>query len=247
MIGVGRRKFSEADREAAQARDAALATKAEDALADPNLGGRIAGLLTTPRLLTYSVRNQALLLVQAEEREMPLSHVKTFRQWLVVGRQVRRGEQALRIVKPVSRGNTGEDGGDGEGGGRPMFRTDSVFDISQTDPIEDWDGDVEDEPSKEELDPARALFESLSKQAERAGYLVAVWPEEQRDEPVRVGHDGHTIDVYGEHTAETLGRLAGAVADVITHHRAKAPAEPPDAKPSGRGRAADRELVITVQ
>src|SRR5690606_187021 len=82
--------------------------------------------------------------------------VETFRGWHARGRQVRKGSVGLRISVPISpRKTDGEQGDDGacvvpptddksergETGEktekkRPMFRTISVFDISQTDPLE---------------------------------------------------------------------------------------------------------------
>lgn len=261
MIGMGRRRhYSEADREAAQARDAAIAEKAEDALADPNLGARIAGLLETPALLRYSVRNQALLMAQASERGTLLTHVETFSGWHMRGRRVRDDEakQGYRMVKPITR--RGSDSGNGEGGEgkkpRPLFRTKLYFDISQTEPIEDWDGETEKEPTTADLEPAVVLFDSLTKQAERLGYQVTRirlgGPSGQHAQGVHVDEEFHDIHVYGEHKPETLGQLAGVVAE-LTAHRPKAPRADRPADGSGESRPAkgrtvreDDELVISV-
>ena len=253
MIGVARRRYSEADRQAAKDRDAALATEAEEALADPDFGAQVIELLTTPRLLSYSVRNQALLLVQARKRGTTLSHLKPFEGWLKVGRCVRGGETCLRLVE--HRSGRGEDGGGEDGESRKSFRWVRRFDFSQTEPLEGFDGEVEEEPTEEDLTPGAALFESLSKQADRLGYLLVAWPDEPHAvEAVYVDHEAREIRVFGDHTPETLALLVGAVAH-LTLARPKSettaegrersrPAREQPERPSRR--AESEELVITV-
>lgn len=248
-----RRPASAARVAAAKARDEELAGKAAAVLADPQFGARVAALVdTAPRLTHYSLRNLGLLLGQAADRGMVLTEVDSYEGWQDRGRQVRTGEKGLKITRGGGRASGGGNGsGDGRDGGRPQFRTVSRFDISQTDPVEDLDGEA-DEPTAAELAPAVVLFDSLSEQAERAGYLTAVWPDERREEPVRVDDDSHVIDVYGEHTPETLGLLASMVADIILTRPKpeKPPGGPRRTRPArerpGTGRGAADELVITV-
>ena len=109
----------------------------------------------SPRILGYSLRNQILLLEQAEERGIELRDVDTYRGWRRRGRGVRRGETGLRIIRPVGaigdeaegnredEGNAGADTRDGEEQGAPRvhYRMMVVFDVSQTDGVEGEDGD----------------------------------------------------------------------------------------------------------
>jgi len=248
---------SKARREAARKRDAEIAAKAAEALADPQIGERIAALVdtATPRFLRYSVRNQALLLRQAEERGMTITDVDTFKGWLRRGRIVRRGEKGLRIVRPVGR-TVAEDGQDvedveestdvtAEQEDKVFFRTAVRFDISQTDPIEGAEvdqaqADTAEDTAEDTADPAAALFTSLREQAERAGYLVTVpADDEPHTEAVSIDRDARTIFVY-EEGREALARFAGIVAEILgERHRARQ-----------EGKAADRGAedveVITV-
>ncbi|MEV5710145.1 ArdC-like ssDNA-binding domain-containing protein [Actinoallomurus sp. NPDC052274] len=209
-----KRRVSQARREAAQARDAEFIAQAEAALADPAIGDRIVALLASPRLLGYSLRNQAWLLRQAEERGMRLTELHTYRGWQARGRQVREGEKNLKMVRRYTSGGASSEGGGGGEGGGIYFRAKSYFDISQTEPIEGFEGNVEPDP---DADPAMTLLDSLKKQAERAGYSVTCWPpEEPHTEPVSVDHEHQELHVYGDHTVETLARLAAAVAAILT-------------------------------
>src|SRR3954469_17819606 len=60
----------------------------------------------------YSWGNVLLLLSQRDD----LTHVAGYRTWQTLGRQVRRGEQGLRILVPMSRKITAEPSAD-EGSG----------------------------------------------------------------------------------------------------------------------------------
>jgi hypothetical protein len=74
----------------------------------------------------YSPRNAHLIAMQRPEA----TDVRGYREWLAHGRQVRKGEQGIQILAPVTK--KGEDG-DGELIG---VRIAYVFDVSQTDPVE---------------------------------------------------------------------------------------------------------------
>jgi len=50
----------------------------------------------------YSLNNIAWLVSQAEQRNMPLSQVRGYRAWESLGRQVRKGEKALRVLAPIT-------------------------------------------------------------------------------------------------------------------------------------------------
>lgn len=187
---------SKARREAARVRDAELSATAIAMLESSHIGERIAYLITTPRLLTYSLRNQALLLGQADERGMTVTDVDTYRGWQRRGRQVRPGEHGLKIVRPVRPSQSTADHTDGNSSqAEPdtdiKFRTITVFDRSQTDELEDPHLDEHNSPEScngsaghadAETDkepgamPEAVLLESLREQAERAGYLSVILP-----------------------------------------------------------------------
>jgi hypothetical protein len=88
------------------------------------------GLISNVEGHTLSLRNTYLLLGQRPT----VSLVGGFRQWLAKGRCVRKGERALLIAIPC----TVKADADSEGAeeSRTYFKTASVFDVSQTDPIE---------------------------------------------------------------------------------------------------------------
>lgn len=98
------------------------------------------------RFHRYPFRNVMLLWAQAEDREMQLSQVAGYRSWQSVGRQVRKGEKALRVLAPVRRRLSAEEAAERAAHGEPAydaegrpvrvvrgFRLESVFDIFQTD------------------------------------------------------------------------------------------------------------------
>lgn len=50
----------------------------------------------------YSIGNQMLAWSQMTAREIPLGPVATYKDWLALGRQVRKGEKAIELVMPVT-------------------------------------------------------------------------------------------------------------------------------------------------
>jgi hypothetical protein len=95
------------------------------------------------RFHDYSARNCLLILAQRPGA----SRVAGYRRWQELGRQVRRGEEGIRILAPVSR--VVEDEGTGEKVRALVgFKVASVFDVSQT------DGEpLPEAPRPEDLDP----------------------------------------------------------------------------------------------
>jgi hypothetical protein len=158
--GRGRRprRYSEQQRAARAAADAQLFNQSTADLADPELiEQRIRAALSgmSPRILSYSLRNQMLLLGQAKERGMSLRDVDTFQGWRQRGRQVRRGEQGLRLVRPVGLDNHEDTDAEPDHdepkrstdtehdeAPRVRFRFMAVFDISQTDEVTDEDAET---------------------------------------------------------------------------------------------------------
>lgn len=79
---------------------------------------------------TYSPQNVSAILTQRPDA----TAIASYRQWLDLGRQVRKGERGIRILAPVLTSDTPSD----NGAVKPRrYREVSVFDISQTDPISD--------------------------------------------------------------------------------------------------------------
>lgn len=83
---------------------------------------------------SYSINNTLLIM-----RQLPsASQVTGYRKWQAVGRQVRKGEKALRIFGYSSKKITVEDQATGEDVEKRIttYPILPVFDLSQTDPIE---------------------------------------------------------------------------------------------------------------
>ena len=81
-------------------------------------------LTTAARFHQYSYRNAMLIWMQDPSATL----VAGYRKWQQMGRQVRKGEKAIRILAPMRRTKTQEE----DETSVPYFRAISVFDISQT-------------------------------------------------------------------------------------------------------------------
>jgi hypothetical protein len=176
----GRRVYSEEEKEAFRAADTALKKAADALLADPvavtdMVTSMLAGI-NSARVLRFSLRNQAILLKQAEERGMVLLDVRSAQDWAMVGRSMRPGEVGFRVVRPI--GSEVDDTGetdttskaeqpkpDGEPPKeRALFRMTQrkFFDLSQTEGAElVVRGDQEE-----------TLWQNLAAQLARRGFRV---------------------------------------------------------------------------
>jgi hypothetical protein len=76
---------------------------------------------------SYSIKNKMLIFMQCPEAK----EIKGYRAWKAEGRQVQKGEHGIRIFAPLTRKDKEND--DEVFG----FRLVSVFDISQTKPMEE--------------------------------------------------------------------------------------------------------------
>lgn len=216
-------KASAARVAAAQERDAELQEMTEQALNDPAIGTKVTALLTTaaPRFMSYSLRNIALLMSQAAKRGMTLTDVDSYEGWLERGRQVRRGEKALYINRPITRARRDDkdqaaEDDDEKKARRPKFRAVRRFDLSQTDPIEDFEPADDTEGEDGGATPAQALMESLTKDAARIGYEIVIWPEQEYGAPISVDDEAGLIHVHeGDDEAAILARLTSIVAALI--------------------------------
>jgi antirestriction protein ArdC len=62
----------------------------------------------------YSLGNQILALIQADQRRIPLGPIASFNRWKELGRHVKRGEKAIELCMPVTyRRTIKEQGADG--------------------------------------------------------------------------------------------------------------------------------------
>lgn len=107
----------------------------------------------------YSLTNQALAIVQMQERGLPLGPISTFNGWRKLGRQVRKGEKALFLWMPITVTDVIRHP-DGTEEHRPkkifMFRP-RWFTLAQTEPIEGAEAQVSAPPAPEAWDKAKAL------------------------------------------------------------------------------------------
>ncbi len=135
-----RGKPTEEEKAQRRAEDQELRQAAIDALEDEefveDMGRRLAKMPPECRLRTYSARNQALVLTQADAMGVRVTgHLNTFRGWLDEGRVVRKGETAIRITAAMGdEPETTEDQQATEDGKEPRkrFRMTTRFDFSQT-------------------------------------------------------------------------------------------------------------------
>jgi hypothetical protein len=122
---------------------------------------------------SYSAGNCMLLAAQAHARGIALTHVAGFRTWLKLGRAVRKGEAALRILAPVTVKERDQLTGE-QTDRRVFFKTAFVFDVSQTDILPGAEP-VALEPPHEPLtgDSHAHLLTPLRRFAESLGYFVS--------------------------------------------------------------------------
>ncbi len=122
---------------------------------------------------SYSAGNCMLLAFQCHERGIVPQRVAGFRTWLKLGRCVRRGEVALRILAPVTVKQRNEQGEETDER-RVFFRTAFVFDVSQTQILDGADP-VSLEAPREPLtgDSHAHLLAPLEAFCESLGYSVS--------------------------------------------------------------------------
>lgn len=214
-----RKGYCPQQQEARDQADRALRKQAGALLADPDaVAAMVAQLVTvsrSPKVLRYSLRNQALLISQAEQRGMNLTDVDSFAGWKNRGRCVRKGEHGLRLVAPKGT-DTSEDtkqeevisANENESSEelRMRFRMMTVFDVSQTDGIDDAEivGQAAEVPN-----PATVLRDALTDQLQRRGYTIVV--AETASGGAEIEHGTVRLPAGAE-----LPELACTVAEVLT-------------------------------
>jgi hypothetical protein len=122
---------------------------------------------------SYSAGNCMLLAQQCHERGTVPQHIAGFRAWLKLGRCVRKGETALRILAPVTVKQ--RDGLERETGERCVFfKTAFVFELSQTEQLPGVEPTPLEPPSEPLTGDSHAhLIEPLLSFAESLGYSVS--------------------------------------------------------------------------
>jgi hypothetical protein len=141
------------------------------ACGDPEIGSEVRA---------YSLRNQVLVVLQADARGLSLREAATFPQWRERGRCVRKGQHGLRVIGYRDLPETDEEyAAETSRSGRPNpTLTVSVFSIDQT------DADA-GRPAPQRL---RA---GLAARLRAAGFEVVDDPA--LPDPIRIDHDTKTV------------------------------------------------------
>lgn len=162
----------------------------------------------------YSVHNTFLILLQKPDA----TRVAGYKAWQKLGRQVRKGEQGIAILAPVTR--TIEDEDTGEQVRRVVaFRGATVFDLSQTDgePLPQAP-DVAEHIDGDEPD---GLWDALICQAADAGFTVTLAGADRVGHAEAKGacrHDTHEIVVRDDlDAAMRCKTLAHELAHALLH------------------------------
>lgn len=122
----------------------------------------------------YSAGNCMLLAAQCHQRGIVPTRIAGFRTWLKLGRVVRKGETALRILAPVPLKQRDEQTGEDTDERRVMFRTAFVFDVSQTEVLDGVEPAVLEPPHAPLTGDSHAhLLAPLRAFAESLGYSVS--------------------------------------------------------------------------
>jgi antirestriction protein ArdC len=123
----------------------------------------------------YSLNNLLLILAQKPDAIM----VAGFRQWQAKGRQVRKGEKSIKIFgyrEKKTETAADDDTSSDEGRVVRYFPTLSVFDITQTDPIEGADPLPSDPTQQLTGDQDHGLITPLSDHLESRGWTISREP-----------------------------------------------------------------------
>jgi antirestriction protein ArdC len=136
-------------------------------------------LRTRSRFHRYSLRNTLLIAFQCPHA----THVAGFRQWLELGRCVRKGEKAIRIFAPVRYRRADDEQSDDKEAELQLvgFRLAAVFDVSQTEPLPGVEPAPLDPPGQPVNGDSHArLIEPLEQHAASLGFNVHFEPLERQ-------------------------------------------------------------------
>ena len=122
----------------------------------------------------YSLQNTLLIAQQCHARGIEPTYVAGFRAWLRLGRVVRKGETGLRIWAPMRIKVRDENGEEGEER-KLRFRSATVFDVSQTEPLPGVEPTPLSPPGADGLggDSHADLLPALERFAADSGYSVS--------------------------------------------------------------------------
>jgi hypothetical protein len=159
----------------------------------------------------YSLNNTMLILAQRPDA----TTVASYRHWLELGRQVRRGERSLRIWAPSLRRERDESSGEETTAVRAFVLV-PVFDVSQT-----------EGPPLPEPPPVAALtgnshahlLAGLEREASEAGYAVERRNQMPGHAKGFVDHERHLIALSS--TLEPNGQVAVLVHELAHVHGAR--------------------------
>jgi antirestriction protein ArdC len=132
-------------------------------------------LRTRSRFHRYSLRNTLLIAQQCPEA----TRVAGFRSWLTLGRAVRKGETAIRILAPVRYRRPGDDARPDDEPTEQLvgFKLAAVFDVSQTEPLPGVDPAPLRPPASPVDGESHAdLLPRLETHAASLGYTVSYRP-----------------------------------------------------------------------
>jgi len=166
-----RRRFSEAEREQRHLADRERVKEAANELLSSEGWARWVRARQT--FHAYSASNCMLIALQCHQRRIVPEHIAGFHTWIKLGRAVRKGENALRILAPITVKQKDEHVEASERR-HVFFKTTFVFDVSQTDPIPG----VEPAPLQPPCEPLTGdshahLLAPLVEFAASLGYAVA--------------------------------------------------------------------------
>jgi antirestriction protein ArdC len=167
------------------------------------------------RFRQYSFNNTMLILIQCPTA----THVASYRKWLEMGRQVRKGEKGLSIFAPMTRKKTDEVTGK-EKTYVAGFRLVSVFDVAQT------DGDAlptdVSRPVLLEGEAPEGLWESLAGMVTAHGYTLRRGPSERGENGYTSPSDTVVQVSEGLSDAQACKTLIHEVAHMLLHCEDKA-------------------------
>ena len=166
------RRLSESERGARRRRDRERLQQAAAELLSSE--GWARWVKTRAMFHSYSAGNCMLLAAQCHQRGIVPTRIAGFRTWLKLGRVVRKGETALRILAPVALKQRDEQTGPEGEERRVVFRTAFVFDVTQTEVL-DGAEPAELEPPRQPLtgDSHAHLLAPMRGFAESLGYSVS--------------------------------------------------------------------------
>ncbi|GAB3167432.1 hypothetical protein GCM10027258_92770 [Amycolatopsis stemonae] len=246
---MGRRTYTDEEKAAFAAADNALVDGASKVLADPaELERLVTQLLTvrSPRVLRFSLRNQALVIKQASERGTTLTDLDTAKGWGERGRWVTEEEYARPYRLAVPKGTEtvdgdaaehdgqdhGEDTDNGDGKQtRSRFRMRPYYDYAQTEGLDDTMPGFR--PSTVDS-PETVLREALADQLDRFGYTVVF----DGVDTVEINDDAEPPTVAVP-AADPVTGMARALGSVLS----RPPKERPRMRPSTRTPAADADWI----